>query len=218
MFSLIIIVHEIGHVLMGILFKWKIEKIIILPFGALTIFNEDLNRKLKEEFLIAIMGPMFQILFTFFLYYLGVQNAVYYSISILCFNLLPIVPLDGSKLLNVFLNKITSFKRSHVFIIMISFLTMFMVIINTDFNLIFILILVFLFMRVFSEIKNHDSLFNRFLLERYLKSYRFKKIKKINSQDVRKMERDYTHLFYDGFKYVSEREVLKKRFDFKGRL
>lgn len=218
MFSLIIIVHEIGHVLMGILFKWKIEKIIILPFGALTIFNEDLNRKLKEEFLIAIMGPMFQILFTFVLYYLGVQNAVYYSISILCFNLLPIVPLDGSKLLNVFLNKITSFKRSHVFIIMISFLTMFMVIINTDFNLIFILILVFLFMRVFSEIKNHDSLFNRFLLERYLKSYRFKKIKKINSQDVRKMKRDYTHLFYDEFKYVSEREVLKKRFDFKGKL
>lgn len=218
MFSLIIIVHEIGHVLMGILFKWKIEKIIILPFGALTIFNEDLNRKLKEEFLIAIMGPMFQIIFTFFLYYLGVQNAVYYSISILCFNLLPIVPLDGSKLLNGFLNKITSFKRSHAFIIMISFLTMFMVIINTDFNLIFILILVFLFMRVFSEIKNHDSLFNRFLLERYLKSYRFKKIKKINSQDVRKMKRDYTHLFYDGFKYVSEREVLKKRFDFKGKL
>lgn len=218
MFSLIIIVHEIGHVLMGILFKWKIEKIIILPFGALTIFNEDLNRKLKEEFLIAIMGPMFQIIFTFFLYYLGVQNAVYYSISILCFNLLPIVPLDGSKLLNVFLNKITSFKRSHAFIIMISFLTMFMVIINTDFNLIFILILFFLFMRVFLEIKNHDSLFNRFLLERYLKSYRFKKIKKINSQDVRKMKRDYTHLFYAGFKYVSEREVLKKRFDFKGKL
>ena len=103
--------HEFGHILMGVLFKWKIEKVIILPFGALTVFNEDLNRKLSEEALIAIMGPIFQVIFTYLLYNLGVQDAVYYSSSILCFNLLPIFPLDGSKLLNVFLNKITSFKR-----------------------------------------------------------------------------------------------------------
>lgn len=210
--------HEFGHILMGILFKWKIERVIILPFGALTVFNEDINRKLSEEALIAIMGPVFQILFTFFLYNLEVSDAVYYSSSILCFNLLPIFPLDGSKLLNVFLNKITSFKRSHALIIMISLLTMFMVILDSDFNLILILILAFLLMRVFSEIKNHESLFNRFLLERYLKNYHFKKIKKIKSLDVRKMKRDYKHLFYSGFKWVTEREILKKRFDFKGKL
>lgn len=210
--------HEFGHILMGVLFKWKIERVIILPFGALTVFNEDLNRKLSEEALIAIMGPIFQVIFTYLLYNLGVQDAVYYSTSILCFNLLPIFPLDGSKLLNVFLNKITSFKRSHALIIMISFLTMLMVILDSDFNLILILILMFLFMRVFSEIKNHESLFNRFLLERYLKNYHFKKIKKIKSLDVRKMKRDYKHLFYDGFGWITEREILKKRFDFKGKL
>ena len=218
LFSLIIVVHEFGHILMGVLFKWKIEKVIILPFGALTVFNEDLNRKLSEEALIAIMGPIFQVIFTYLLYNFGVQDAVYYSTSILCFNLLPIFPLDGSKLLNVFLNKITSFKRSHALIIMISFLTMLMVILDSDFNLILILILTFLLMRVFSEIKNHESLFNRFLLERYLKNYHFKKIKEIKSLDVRKMKRDYKHLFYDGFWRITEREILKKRFDFKGKL
>ena len=204
---------------MGILFKWDIEKVILLPFGALTIFNEDLNRSIFEEFLIVIMGPIFQIIFTLFVYYFwNLDEVFYYSLSILCFNLLPIYPLDGSKLLNLFLNKLISFKRSHMIIIMISVLTIFVLILGSDFNLIFLLILMFLFMRVIKEIKTHESMFNRFLLERYLKKYRFKKIKKIKSLNLNKMRRDYRHLFYDGFKYVSEGEILKKRFDFKGKV
>ena len=55
---------------MSIYFKWKIEKVIILPFGALTIFNVDLNSKIYEEFLICIMGPLFQLIFTFLFYFL----------------------------------------------------------------------------------------------------------------------------------------------------
>ncbi len=203
---------------MGILFKWKIESVILLPFGALTIFNEDLNRKIIEEFWIVIMGPIFQIVFTFLLYYFGLNEALYYSLTILCFNLLPIYPLDGSKILNLGLNKMTSFKRSHLLIIIISIVTIGVLVLESEFNLILVLILLFLLARIFLEIKNHESLFNRFLLERYLKNYQFKKIKKIYSLDVSKMKRDYRHLFYDGIRYVSEREILKKRFDFKGKL
>ena len=203
---------------MGILFKWKIERVIILPFGALTVFDANLNKKISEEAFIAIMGPVFQILFTFFLNYLGIEEAVSYSTSILFFNLLPIVPLDGSKILNLFLNKVTSFKKSHALIIMISILTIFILIAGSDFNLILILIMTFLFMRIICEIKNHESLFNKFLLERYLNNYHFKKIKKINSLDFTKMKRDYKHLFFDGFKYISENQNLRKRFDFKGKL
>ena len=54
---------------MGVIFKWNIEKVILLPFGALTIFNEDLNRRMFEEFLIVIMGPLFQIIFTYLFYF-----------------------------------------------------------------------------------------------------------------------------------------------------
>lgn len=203
---------------MGILFKWKIESVILLPFGALTIFNEDLNRKIIEEFWIVIMGPIFQIVFTFLLYYFGLNEALYYSLTILCFNLLPIYPLDGSKILNLGLNKMASFKRSHLLIIIISIVTIGVLVLESEFNLILVLILLFLLARIFLKIKNHESLFNRFLLERYLKNYQFKKIKKIYSLDVSKMKRDYRHLFYDGIRYVSEREILKKRFDFKGKL
>lgn len=204
---------------MGILFKWKIEKVILLPFGALTIFNEDLNRKIYEEFWIVIMGPLFQILFSFILYYFFNINEVFsYSFTILCFNLLPIFPLDGSKLLNLFLNKVISFKRSHIILIMISLFMIVILFIYSNFNLLFILILIFLFMKILNEIKMHNSLFNKFLLERYLYNYHFKKNKRIKALDVRKMKRDYGHLFYNGYRYISEKEMLKKRFDFKGKL
>ena len=130
---------------MGILFKWKIEKIIILPFGALTVFNEDLNRKISEEAWIVIMGPIFQIVFTFLLYkFTNVSDVLYYSASILCFNLLPIFPLDGSKILNLILNKMVSFKRSHVLIIVISLIVIGILVLESDFNLLLCLIIIFL--------------------------------------------------------------------------
>ena len=96
---------------MGILFRWKIEKVLILPFGGISIFHEDLNRPIKEEFLIVIMGPIFQIVFTLIVYYFfRVDDFVYYSLIILGFNLLPIFPLDGSNIMSLLFNKVVSFK------------------------------------------------------------------------------------------------------------
>ena len=204
---------------MGIRYHWKIEKVIILPFGALTIFHEDLNKKIKEEFWIVIMGPLFQIVFTLIIYlFYGMNDFIYYSLIILGFNLLPIFPLDGSKILNLFFNKVTGFRTSHLLLIIVSILSIFVLLWHASFSLIFILIILFLIIRIFSEVKDHESLFNRFLLERYLKKYHFSKILKINSMDMRGMKRDYGHLFFDGKKYISEEYRLKKRFDFKGRL
>ena len=60
----ILIIHELGHIIASLYFKWKIDKIIILPFGCLIKYNELINRPIKEEFIIAIMGIIFQILFT----------------------------------------------------------------------------------------------------------------------------------------------------------
>lgn len=196
---------------MALIYGWKIEKVLLLPFGALTIFNEDLNRPLKEEFLILIMGPIFQIIFNVFHY-----ND--YSNLILFFNLLPIYPLDGSKLLNVILNKFISFKKSHLITVYISFLCILFLIVKWQFNLVFLLIIGFILKKVIYEYQNHENIFNRFLLERYMKNFKFKKIKKIHSLNVQKMHRDDRHLFYDGQKYITERERLRKRFDLTSKM
>ena len=78
---------------------------MLLPFGALTLFHEKINRPLKEEFIILIMGPIFQLIGTYFLCVFYYPLALEYSLVILGFNLLPIFPLDGSRLVNIILNK-----------------------------------------------------------------------------------------------------------------
>jgi len=203
---------------MAIKYKWVIEKVILLPFGALTVFDEDINRPLKEEFLILIMGPLFQIIFVIIhsLFFYN-QELIDYSNLILIFNLMPIYPLDGSKLLNILLNKIISFKKSHLITIYVSFLTI-LFILKVRFNLILFLIISFVFIKVIKEFLMHKNLFNRFLLERFTKNFYFKKGKTIKNMDLKKMKRDYRHTFYNGKRYITEKEILEKRFDFKGKL
>ena len=218
-FTIIIIIHELGHISLALFYKWNIEKVILLPFGALTIFEEDINRPLMEEFLILIFGPIYQIIFTIILsYYNFDELLINYSKIILIFNLLPIYPLDGSKLINIILNKFLSFKKSHIITVYISFLTIIIILIKFDINFVLLLIISLIFVKVLEELKNHNNIFNRFLLERYTKKFKFKKYKVINSDKICKMKRDYRHIFYDGKKYITEREILRKRFDLNNKI
>ena len=206
-FTTITIVHELGHICTALYYKWNIEKVILLPFGALTVFHEKINKPLKEEFLILIMGPLIQIFFTIIVVQLTHnQDFQMYSNLILFFNLLPIYPLDGSKLLNIILNKITSFKKSHLLTIYISFLTILFLCIKSNLNLILILILIFILIKVIEELKNHHNLFNLFLLERLNNDFNFKKRKTINN--IKQMKRDYKHTIYQNKKYHTETRIL----------
>ena len=210
-------VHELGHISAAIYYKWHIEEVILLPFGGITIFNEKINRPLKEEFMVLVMGPVFQMLGTIIFCFFSKDFLVAdYSKMILAFNLLPIHPLDGSKLLNIILNSFISFKCAHILTIYVSLITIFVILFNVNFNLLLLLIFVFLFIKVIDEYKKRKYIFNVFLLERYFNSFNFKRKKVISN--VSKMKRDCRHLFkYDG-RYLTEREVLNKMFDSKHKL
>lgn len=208
----IIFIHEMGHLLMALLLKWKIDKVIILPFGAVTIFNEDINKPIKEEFLIAFFGPLFQIIYTFLN-----PNILEYSLFLLIFNLLPIFPLDGSKFLNLFLNLFISFKKSHLLSLIISFICIFVILSFFRFNIFCVFVMLFIFLKTLDEYLNHRCLFNKFLYERLNNNYKFKKTKIIKGKNVFLMRRDYKHIFYDKI-YKTEREILKERFDFNRKL
>lgn len=211
----IIFIHECGHILMAYILRWKIVKVNILPLGAVTIFDVDINKPIWEEFLIALMGPLVQIVFTCFVF---PPDMRIYSMMILGFNLLPIFPLDGSKFLNLFLNKITSFRNSLIFTLDISFLFLALIIFKSNFNLILILVISFILGKIIVEYRSRNEIFNRFLLERFTKRYRFSRLKIIRGMDTKKMKRDFRHIFKDKKRCFSEREILLKRFDFKGKL
>lgn len=217
-FMLLIIVHELGHVLVSICFKWNIEKIIVLPFGGLTKFNEIINRPLIEEFLIAIAGIVFQMVF--FILIKNKTDYKYFGIInyfILIFNLIPIYPLDGSKILNVLFNKITNFKNSILLTVIISYISIIgLLIVIARVNKLIVLVIAFLLIEVNKLYKEREYIFNKFLLERYLGEFRFKRKKTINN--VSDMKKDYRHLFYVDNKYLTENYFLKKMFDITSNL
>lgn len=217
-FMLLIIIHELGHVLVSLCFKWNIEKIIVLPFGGLTKFNEIINRPLIEEFLIAIAGIVFQMVF--FILIKEKIDYKYFSIInyfILIFNLIPIYPLDGSKILNVLFNKITNFKNSILLTVIISYISIIgLLIVIARVNKLIVLVIAFLLIEVNKLYKEREYIFNKFLLERYLGEFRFKREKTINN--VSEMKKDYRHLFYVNNKYLTENYFLKKMFDITSNL
>lgn len=218
-FMSVILFHELGHILMGLLFRWKIEKIIILPFGGLTVFDEYINRPILEEFLVCLGGPFFQIIYYFFISnFIDIANMHY---SLLFFNLLPIIPLDGSKIVNLFFNKLLPFYFSNLLTnivsVLVSFICLF-VIINASWNLILFCTISLLVFKTIVEIKNTNYIFNKFLLERYVKHLNIDKVKRVNGLNLKKMYRDYKHIFVCEKKCYTEREIIRKRFDLQGKV
>ena len=128
---LLIIVHEIGHFITAIFFRIEVDKIYIYPFGGVSKFNISLNESLLKEFLILIMGPLFQIAFYFIIinidYFNNYINLItVYNYTILLFNLLPIYPLDGGRILKYILHIKYGNKKSKQYINEISNISMFL--------------------------------------------------------------------------------------------
>ena len=145
------------------------------------------------------------------------ENQIFYNfnLAILFFNLLPIYPLDGSKIINVLLNRFISFKRSHVISLTISYLvitfTLFVFLTTMPTNLLFIAIILFILLEVFKETSKHKYYFNKFLLERYLYMTEFKRQKYITK--LSQMKKQTKHIFKINKKYYTEREIIRNLFD-----
>ena len=212
---LIIFIHEFGHFFISNLINIKANKIIIYPFGGLTIYDSDLNLNTNKELISLLGGIMFQLLFYFLVVIIHNNNLMTHNvfniikrinIILISFNFLPILPLDGGRLLNILLDKIFPYKLSNklTLIVSILFLGLFIMYKRTILS---ILLFVFLLKEIILEINNIDNKYMTFLFERYKNNYSFKKIKRINN--LNKFKRDYYHIING----VTERKYLSKLFD-----
>ena len=85
---------------------------------------------------------------------------------------------------------------------------MFLSIINK--SLILILSFIPLLINLIDLIINKDNIFIKFLLERYIYNFKFKKYKYIN--DIKYMKRDYYHYLISGKNIIDEKDYLKEYF------
>lgn len=190
---LIIFVHEMGHAVAASFFSWRIKKISFLPFGGVAEIDEHGNRPLKEEAIVTLAGPLQHIWLIGAGYLLNEMNIispelydlfVQYNLMVLIFNLLPIWPLDGGKIVFLFLSLKNSFPKAfrETLIISIGSLLVFSaaVIWITPINLNVWIVITFIVISLYTEWKQQPYVFMRFLLERYYgKKNTFRTLKSI---------------------------------------
>jgi stage IV sporulation protein FB len=179
----IVFIHEMGHSVVAHFFKWRIRKIELLPFGGVAEVEEYGNRPLKEEFWVIISGPI-QHIWLIALSYLLLpfefwtihdhQMFITHNLMILTFNLLPIWPLDGGKLLYLFFSTKLSFQQSLTTTLKCSLFLLFVFaaisIYLFPFHLNLWIVLVFLLFSHYIEWKQKSYAYMRFLMEKHYKN------------------------------------------------
>ena len=220
-FTSIILIHELGHYTIAKINKLNVEKIIIYPYGGLVKMNNPINTSINKELQVAISGILFQSIYyilIIFLYHQGmIRDYIFnlftmYHKSILIFNILPIHPLDGSKILNLLLTKTIPFDISNKLNIIISIITLLTItyINYYEFNYTTILILGVILDNIIKYYKQLKYIFNKFLLERYLYNISFNKHKKINK--INHMYKEKYHILKENNTYITEKQALTHKF------
>ncbi|MDG4655373.1 M50 family metallopeptidase [Ectobacillus antri] len=210
----IVFIHELGHAFAAAHYRWRIKQIQLLPFGGVAELEEHGNKSLKEELVVIAAGPIQHVWMmgaAYALYEMGMLSSYLYTtffwsnISLLVFNLLPIWPLDGGKIMfNVFSTK-WPFLEAHRRMLLASSAFFFLIalgslVLNT-LNLTMWIMLCFLATSIYLEWKQRKYAFMRFLLDRYYGGKRA--IEKINVITVNETMPLYTifEQFRRGYKH-----------------
>jgi stage IV sporulation protein FB len=117
----IVLVHELGHVVVASGYGWTVREVKLLPFGGVAEVEQAGSTPAKEEAIVAIAGPLQNVWMGTLAWSLGqlgwwngewsdyVMRA---NLMIGLFNLLPILPLDGGKLMQAALSRILTFHQT----------------------------------------------------------------------------------------------------------
>lgn len=171
-------------------YKIKINKITVFPFGSIIDTSMKYNEKSYIKLLIALAGIIFQLIlyliFYFFLNFgiislIDYQIFLKYNLLIILFNILPIVPLDGSKILESILEIFIAYKVALYFEVLISFIFISILFFYSVFSFDLIIIISFLLYKGYEFLFNIKYIYYKFRLERYLNKTSYKKVKHIKN-------------------------------------
>lgn len=104
-YLLAVVLHELAHYLVAKSLGYKLDNVCLMPYGAQLNLQSSIL-KTKDEILIAIAGPITNIILALFflalwwlfpVVYVYTEYFVYANLITAVFNLLPLVPLDGSR-------------------------------------------------------------------------------------------------------------------------
>ncbi|MGL4373791.1 MAG: site-2 protease family protein [Turicibacter sp.] len=178
-FFITIAIHECGHLVMASIFKWKLKDIKIFGYGGVMTFEGELNKSNMEDISVSFGGILFNILFLLVILsiptrFLDIQNLRIQSLYIqaqlfvIAFNLLPLPPLDGNRIMISLLSLFFPYKYVLSFNKWISFILLgviYVVTIYYDFRQYFIII-TYISISTIRFNRQIPYLFQRFVLQK----------------------------------------------------
>lgn len=135
LFMLFAIVHELGHLFVGVLLGFKPKGININPFGLSICFYINCNEYSKnlkkgrkiilKKLLIALAGPIINFFIALCCIFFDIEilqyireEIIYTNLIIGFFNLIPIYPLDGGRIIKYIIhinkNLINAYKYTYI--------------------------------------------------------------------------------------------------------
>ncbi|NLP43194.1 MAG: peptidase M50 [Peptococcaceae bacterium] len=115
---LLVILHELAHTLAAVGYGVKVKSLELYPYGGTAVFEDTFEGNRIEESVIAFAGPALNLAIFFGLQYLRwlglidgdwVLELLKVNFLLACFNLIPVLPLDGGRIARAFLARTFGF-------------------------------------------------------------------------------------------------------------
>ncbi len=233
--GLILLLHELGHAFAAKKNGWRIQKIEFLPFGGKMETDEHAGRPLKEEWFVVIAGPFMHVpMFAAGLLLLkanlidSAEYNLFFQLNafIFLFNLMPVLPLDGGKMVQLFLCSVQPYYKAYKQSIFFSFFTLICLLAAAvcflPFYLQLLLTVSYIAIQLLIMWKEKEIMFIRFLTARFYDPVPLclLQLPLLPNQSllsaVKLFRRNRTHLFQiNHFACLTEQQLLKHFFQGK---
>ena len=110
---LFILVHELGHLLTGMLLGLKPIKIEMTMFGFCIQFDTYKKNKIVNKIIVDIAGPFVNLILLSIGIVINSEIVVYSNLLIIALNLITIYPLDGGRIMKNILMYKYNFKKAN---------------------------------------------------------------------------------------------------------
>lgn len=198
---LCVVLHELGHALVAKHFKYRTRDIILLPIGGMARM-EDLPENPKQELLVAIAGPVVNVIIASIVYpFVNLNESnmevvtfepnsnnfllllFIVNITLAIFNLIPAFPMDGGRIFRALLSmRMDRIKATSIAAYTGQVIAVLFFIIGLFYNPFLVLIAAFIFITARAE---NDQVRSKFLLKDY-------KVKDLISQHFYKIDQSAT--------------------------
>ena len=209
-FYICLVIHECGHIVFIKLMGKKIDTLEISPIGGILLIDETQNDHNYKSFLIYLGGPLFSLLL-----FLWVKNTfsnplfLQASFVILVLNLIPILPLDGGRLVESLLHNVVWYKLATKVVFIASIIMLAILLFFIRDNYIYSGIIVFFIFKNLEGYKNINYDYHHFRMVKYLYPNPLLNIKVIEKDYYTRLYKGYNNYYYHNNKLISEEKMLK---------